>query len=73
MKTKFEHGTSVTAITNVWHNLVKAGHNGIVVKVLDTGYNVYFPLSHTFSYQDQIFFVTEDQIEANPKWGTVYH
>lgn len=53
----------VTAIKDIWHNLVKSGHNGEIVKELETGFNVFFPLSDQYSYQDQIFFVTPDQIQ----------
>ena len=62
---KIEHGSRVVSVDNIWHNLVKAGHHGQVVKVLETGFNVFFPLSGPYKYEDQIFFCEPNQIKLS--------
>lgn len=62
---KIEKGSYVISVTTIWPSLVKSGHKGQVVKVLETGYNVFFPLSDQFKYEDQIFFVTHSQIKLD--------
>jgi hypothetical protein len=49
------HDTIKAVTSDIWHNLIKPGHQGTVVDILPTGYKVYFHISVQHNYQDMIF------------------